>query len=310
MVVLLLLLAYTTCVVCFVPWLTAGRSWPQTSPRLGLLVCQAVPAAAVSGILLMASMIAVSVQQLRFDVGHLLHACAVAIWDSATYAGVPETTGLALLVVVFLAHLGRTAAVNAAVARRVRTQHRQGLALVADGADRRYTRVLSERPFAYCLPGKGGRIVVSSAAEQQLDAEQLAAVLAHERAHLRGRHHTLVQTTLVLSRALPLPSLRALHHEARALVELVADDRASRQTRPEALLGALLRLGAHRGASPGLPANGEDTFRRASRLAGPLQPQPIAGRVAICLGAGVLVVMPWLLGGMPVVLALTGHCDG
>lgn len=311
MLVLLLLLVYTVGVVCFGPRLAAGRPWTSTAPRLGLLLCQAVPAAAISGVLLMAAMTMVSVQHLRADIGHLLHACAVAVWDSATHPGVPLTTALGTGAVILLTHLARTAASSAAMARRTRRRQRAGLELIGEGCGPRgFTRVPSEHRFAYCLPGGGGRIVVSSAAERELDDAQLAAVLAHERAHLRGRHHALVQVTSVLAKAVPLASMRALHAEVSKLVEMAADDRACRDSDRDALLTALLSLGAPRTAMPGLAANGAATVARALRLAEPCQRQPPALRARVCAAAAGLVLTPWVLGGLPVMLALTGHCAG
>ncbi|MGI5286510.1 M48 family metalloprotease [Nonomuraea polychroma] len=53
---------------------------------------------------------------------------------------------------------------------------------------------------AYCLPGGGGRIVLTTSTLAALDDRRLAAVLAHERAHLRGRHHLLMAVARVLRR--------------------------------------------------------------------------------------------------------------
>ena len=310
MLVLLLLLVYTACVVLFGPRLAAGRSWTSSAPRLGLLVCHAVPAAAVSGVALIAAMTAVSVQHVRPDVGHLLHACAVAVWNSATHPGVPVTTAVGLAAAVLLSHLLRTAASSAASARRTRRDQRAGLALMSQGSgDRGYTRVPSEQRFAYCLPGEGGRIVVSTAVESELDDEELAAVLAHERAHLTGRHHTLVQITQVLAKAVPLAPMRALRAEVATLVEMAADDRACRESDREALLAALLHLGAPGAATPGLAVNSSGTVARALRLAAPSQQQPVSQRAALCAVAGTMVITPWLLGAVPVALAVTGHCS-
>lgn len=310
MLVLLLLLLYTVCVLLFGPRLAAGRPWTSSAPRLGLVICHAVPAAAVSGVALMAAMTAVSVQHVRADVGHLLHACAVAVWDSATHPGVPVTTALGLAAAVLLTHLVRTAASSAASARSTRREQREGLALIGHGSDDDgYTRVTSEQRFAYCLPGEGGRIVVSTAAERELDDEELAAVLAHERAHLTGRHHALVQITQVLANAVPLAPLRALRAEVATLVEMAADDRACRESDREALLTALLRLGAPGAATPGLAVNGSRTVARALRLAEPSQRPPVSQRAALCAVAGAMVITPWLLGAVPVALAVTGHCS-
>ena len=310
MLVLLVLITYTACVVTFGPRLVAGRSWTSKAPRLGLLVCLAVPAAAVSGMLLMAAMTAISVQHLRIDVGHLLHACAVAVWDSATHPSAPVTSGLGLVAAVLLTHVVRTAAASAASARRVRRQQRDGLGLIAAGSDAHgYTLVPSQERFAYCLPGAGGRIIVSTAAERELEGDELAAVLAHERAHLRARHHVLIQITHVLSKAVPLPSMRALHAEVATLVEMAADDRACRETDTETLLAALLALGSPRVANPGLAANSRATVARALRLVHPAHEQSASQRVGLCSVAAVLVVTPWMVGGIPVALALSGHCS-
>ena len=309
MLVLLLLLVYTAGVLVFGPRLAAGRPWTSSAPRLGLLICHAVPAAAVSGVLLMAAMTAVSVQHVRADVGHLLHACAVAVWDSATHPGVPMTTALGLGAAVLLTHVARTAASSAASARRARREQRAGLALVGQGpGDDGYTRVESEHRFAYCLPGEGGSIVVSTAAERELDREELAAVLAHERAHLTGRHHMLVLITQVLAKAVPLASMRALRTEVATLVEMAADDRACRDIDRDSLLTALLRLGAPGTPNPGLAVNGAATVARVLRLAEPTPPPPVGERAALCTLAGAMVITPWLLGAVPVVLAVTGHC--
>ena len=311
MLLLLILAGYTLAVVCLGPRLATARGWASASPRLGLLLCQAVAAAALSGVALIAAMTAVSVQHLRADVGHLLHACAEAVWDGATHPGVEATTALGLLGVAGLAHLSRTAVTSARSARRVRREQREGLALLGERASGLgYTAIPSDVPFAYCLPGEGGRIVVSTAAERELDSDQLDAVLAHERAHLRGRHHVLVQIVHVLAKALPLPPMRELHADVCALVEMAADDSACRVSDRDALLTALVRLGSARRPVPGLAANGSATVVRALRLAEPGPSQSLLRQAAVCAGAAVLVLTPWVLGGVPVALALTGHCDG
>lgn len=308
MLVLLLLLAYTAGVVIFGPRLVAGRSWTSKMPRLGLTVCLAVPVAALSGIALMATMTTFSVQHLRLDVGHLLHACAVAVWDSARHPSATVTAALGLVAGVLLWRVVRTGTASAASAHGVRRRQREGLGLVGCG-ERGYTLVPSRERFAYCLPGAGGRIVVSTAAKRELAEDQLAAVLAHERAHLRARHHALTQFTHVLAQAVPLPSMRALHAEVATLVEMAADDRACRESDPETLLGALLALGAPI-RRPGLAANGTATLARAVRLADPAPHPPASHRAGLSAVAAALVVTPWMVGGLPVALALTGHCSG
>lgn len=61
-----------------------------------------------------------------------------------------------------------------------------------------------------------------------LDESQLRAVLAHERAHLRGRHHLLVTLAGALSAAFPrVPAFRVAGEQVARLAELSADDAAS-----------------------------------------------------------------------------------
>lgn len=59
------------------------------------------------------------------------------------------------------------------------------------------------RPAAYCLPGRPPTIVLTTGALAVLDPEQLTAVLAHERAHLAGRHHLLLAVTRSLAAVAP-----------------------------------------------------------------------------------------------------------
>ena len=70
--------------------------------------------------------------------------------------------------------------------RALRRRHREQVDLLAERESG--VHVLDHAvPVAYCLPGMAhSRVVVSAAAMATLEPPQLAAVLAHERAHLRG----------------------------------------------------------------------------------------------------------------------------
>ena len=77
---------------------------------------------------------------------------------------------------------------------RSRARHRELLDLLATpwpaapGA-----RVLEHPvPVAYCLPGLRSRLVVSAGVLDCLEVDQVWAVLAHERTHLRERHDLVV----------------------------------------------------------------------------------------------------------------------
>lgn len=83
-------------------------------------------------------------------------------------------------------------------------------------------------PVAYSVGGREGAIVATTGLAG-LEPTTRAAILTHERAHLRGRHHRLVLLVEVLARALPfVPLFRAAPPAVRVLVELAADATAAR----------------------------------------------------------------------------------
>ncbi|MEU6537941.1 M56 family metallopeptidase [Streptomyces sp. NPDC047000] len=80
-------------------------------------------------------------------------------------------------------------------------------------------------PLAFALPGKPGRIVVSRGMLRCLDDDGRQALLAHERAHLRGRHHVF-QTLWRLTAALN-PLLRPVAVAGGYALERWADEEAA-----------------------------------------------------------------------------------
>lgn len=128
----------------------------------------------------------------------------------------------------------------------------------------------TDRPGAYCVPGNRFGIVVTRGALDTLTPGQLRAVLAHERAHLRGRHHFLVAWVRLLDEAFPrVPLLSAAVEEVDVLVEWAADDRAARSVGANPLahaLGALAVSGSTDRTAPALAASGACTVQRVRRL--------------------------------------------
>lgn len=128
--------------------------------------------------------------------------------------------------------------------------------------------VTSEHRAAYCVAGRPSAIVVTSGAVSSLDAAELDAVLAHERAHLRGRHPQLLNA---LHGALPwVPLVRRATGAVARLVEMCADDTAARSHGSAALLRGLVALtGAPRVPGGALAAGDTAMVARAWRLADP-----------------------------------------
>ena len=167
-------------------------------------------------------------------------------------------------------------------------------------------------PFAYCLPGRLPRVVLSGGTLQVLAPEQVAAVLAHEQAHLRARHDLVMEAFTALYRALPKSlrsrtSLDAVH----LLLEMLADDVARRRFGAEPLHAALTTMGGAADAlvaSTRVEADGRDADaerrRRLERLASATEravlPLAVLRSAVYALALSVLVlptvvlVVPWM----------------
>ena len=88
--------------------------------------------------------------------------------------------------------------------------------------------VEADRPAAYCVVGRPNAIIVTSAAMKSLNRSQLKAVLAHENAHISGRHHHILMALRALGGTLPrLPLFATAPHRVGELLEMCADDTAA-----------------------------------------------------------------------------------
>lgn len=127
---------------------------------------------------------------------------------------------------------------------------------------------------AYCLARRGDRaVVVTSTSVRELPADQLRAVLAHEHAHLAGRHHLLLAWFNALGRQLHRIALFPLAAaEVARLLEMSADDTAARTHGRRTLLDALMTLACGPAPEPALGASGTATLDRARRLLWPPTP--------------------------------------
>lgn len=153
--------------------------------------------------------------------------------------------------------------------RRVRSEHApfatiEGLEVVA-----------SEEPIAFAVPGRPGGVVISSTLYATLDADERAAVLAHENAHLHLHHHRYVHTVELCAAALPF--LVPLARQVRFATERWADETAaaeidSRRTLARAIARvALMPRDGH--LSPALAFSGLGTSARVDALLHPGGPR-------------------------------------
>ncbi|SOC50206.1 Peptidase family M48 [Blastococcus aggregatus] len=193
---------------------------------------------------------------------------------------------------------------------RVRRRHRQLLELVVEPGAAPDTRLLEHpAPVAFCIPGARPLLVLSSGMVAELDAAELAAVIAHERAHLREHHHLLLLPFVAWEAALPvLPAAGRAHAAVRELVEMRADDVALRElgggdldgadprrTLAQAVVAAAARPGAAEVPGGALAVTGGAVRARVVRLLEPPAPLPPAARAAALLGAVLLLLLPTAL---------------
>ena len=291
-----------------------GRArWPWAMPRPVLVLWQAICLAA--GVSLIGAGLALALEPLGsnvFDaIGHLFRNA----WDGHPFSGltahgVAELTLATAVAAVLLGALLR----SAVLAIRRRRAHRRLLDLLtADRRDRSArisadlhelladVRILDhEQAVAYTVPGWHSRVVLSAGLVGLLSKDELAAVIDHERAHVRSRHDLLVLPFQAWVSVLGwLPGVQAARTSVAELVEMLADDIAAQRSGRPVLAAALARVTLAGGDRPlGLPAPAEMPVatstvvtRRVKRLAGP-RPRRRITAIATYLAAGIIVLIP------------------
>ncbi|BBA98045.1 putative integral membrane protein [Actinacidiphila reveromycinica] len=153
-------------------------------------------------------------------VAALGHLVLPVVGDQVTVPAACAAAALLAVVAVALLRAVRRHVLLAARARRDADRH--------GAAAGDLTVVSDARPDAYALPGRfgrPGRIVVTSGMLRALDPAEREALLAHERAHLAGRHHRFL-TVLALACACH-PALRVLRVPLSYALERGADEAAA-----------------------------------------------------------------------------------
>jgi Zn-dependent protease with chaperone function len=204
--------------------------------------------------------------------------CPPQLYRSAAFeASVAAASALAVLALLTLAwRYGR----SVHGARRRASEHAQaaritGRRFPGTGIPPLSTAVVLEapQPAVYCVPGRPATIVLTTGALAVLDQPQLLAVLAHERAHLAGRHHLLVTLGKAARAGFPgVPLFSRGADEVARLAEMRADDVAARRSGRDTLLQALVAMGTGRPltAPPAaLAATGGAVTVRVRRLLDP-----------------------------------------
>ena len=268
-----------------VPRLMAGFTSFRRAPRAALVVWQATAVAAVLAALFTAPAAVPFIVRQQSRITEYLGLVALA--------GV--VSGLVLARLLVAGHrVGRNL-------RVVRKRHRELVDVLASHDDR-HLRVLEHpTPTAYCLPGLSRRVVLSQGTLDRLPAEELEAVLAHERAHLAARHDLILEFFTVVHEAVP-PFVRSetALREVHLLIEVLADRAAVRDVGPMPTARAIVDM-AGGGASPaGSMAMGSTPSAAKVRI-GLLEPARIWG-LPVPIASALMYVFAGLLVAMPVTL--------
>lgn len=313
MTVAAVLLAYAACVGTLGARVLARAQWTTRAPLLGTLTYLAATWSVLAALGLAGLTLAVHATTLGSGLSQLVGACVHRL--RALYATPGGATVAELGLVVASAVVARTALTAAS---HLRTAGRQGLrhahvARLAGHLEPTLGAVVLDhpQPTAYCVAGRYPTVIVTTSAIAALDSSQLDAVLAHERAHLAGHHHTLKAAARIGRQVLPfLPLMRDAEPQVARLVELHADDTAIRAADPEALATALVLLATPAQATPrpALAAAATDALQRIHRLLDPAEPMGRLRRHVLRVNAAALALAPVLLALAPAAVALAlGH---
>lgn len=296
-----------------VPHLLSKATWPQRAPRAAMVLWQSVAVAAVlsafSTGLAIASMLLVPGPDGRPTTSPTAEIAVLGLplW-------LASVTVFALTILIgarFVYSIVRVAVRT----RRRRAHHR----MLVDLLDNRQLRsaltcrdalrhhsgdlrvVELAEPVAYCLPGIRQRVVLSQGAIASLSDEELEAIVAHERAHLRARHDLVLEGFTAVHAAFPVfARSKAALGSVKLLVELLADDAALRATGPQPLARALVACSSSRVPQGAMAVGGPSTLIRVQRLAYTTPSRAVAA-TAYAAAALILVVptiavaVPWLV---------------
>jgi len=303
------LAAFAVVVATLGRWLLARSAWPDRSPRLGILAWQALSLSILVSVVLAGLALAVPEIPFSTNVAALLSACTVALRSQyATPGGAALSVTGGMLAVTVMARVGYCLVAGLVTSRRQRRRQLEALTLAHRGHEGSCDALVVDHPAAaaYCLPGRREQIVVTTAAVAALDHDQLAAVLAHERAHLRGRHDLMLAASDTLRRAFPrVQAFSDAHHATVRLVEMLADDVAARRNDRLTIATALVRLAEASAPAPAasLGAGGSTSLARVRRLVAPAHPLSVTGSAIAVLVAAALLATPVAVVAAPAVLA-------
>ncbi|MGA4952586.1 M56 family metallopeptidase [Streptomyces lydicamycinicus] len=292
------------------PRLMARSDWPDREPVLALWVWQCVVAGVLLCCLLAMSLSAAAaweaVRSPVFGFAPRVVVEAYALQTQGPWAGV-----LALL----LAGGGAwTAVALTREVRAVRARRRQRRAELLrrapllpgeEPSGERLVVLEGDRPEAWWLSHASPQLVITTSALRRLKGHQLDALIAHEQGHARARHDLLLYCASALAAGFPqVPVFAAFRHQVHRLVELAADDVASRRFGRRTIALALVELNEDRGVFGPCPAQLAQVPERVDRLLAPAPRFTPARRLRMTAVAALVPAIPLLVTFIPGLRAL------
>lgn len=279
-----------------VPAMLARASWPMRAPRAAIVLWQSIALAAV----LSAFSAGIAIASRLFAPGPDGRPTATITSEIAAL-GWPVWLTYVFVFAITLVIGARLviAVLQVAIATRRRRAHHRMVVDLVGKSQGHHLRILDvKQPLAYCLPGVRSRVVVSEGTLKTLSDSEIAAILTHERAHLRARHDLVLEMFTAVHAAFPrfVRSGNALD-AVRLLIEMLADDAAVRATGPTSLARALVACASGRTPSGALAAGGPTTVLRVRRLCG--RPNSRAVAAAAYLAAAAVLVVPTVALAVP-----------
>ncbi|WP_098241003.1 M56 family metallopeptidase [Streptomyces formicae] len=306
--VALLLLGALTALLA--PRMLARADWPEREPVVALWAWQCV----VAGVLLCCALsmtlsAAAAWQAVR---GHVFAPAPHAVVEAYALQA-PGPWAAATAVVLACGGIWTAAMLTREIvlARSRRSTRRAELLERAPllpgeepGADRLVV-LEGGRPDAWWLPGQAPQLVITTAALRRLKGRQLDAVLAHEQGHAQARHDWLLHCSGALASGFPqVRVFAAFRDQMHRLVELAADDVASRRFGRLTIALALVELNEDRGVFGPCPTPQAHVPQRVHRLL-TARPRLTAGRrLRLTATAALVPVIPLLVTFVPGLRAL------
>jgi Zn-dependent protease with chaperone function len=301
------LVLYAACVGTLGSRMLGRATWPARAPLLAIVTYLSAAWSVVAALGLAGLTLAIHATALAGGLSSLIGACVLRLRDAYATPGGATVAGLGLTFAGAVAARTAVAAITHLRAVRRRALRHTETALLVGRLEPALGAVLVDhaQPTAYCVAGPHPTVIVSTGALQTLDSDQLDAVLTHERAHLAYHHHRLLAIARIGSQVLPfIPLTRNTATQIARLIEMHADDAATRARDGEALATALVALASTASPAPGLAAAATDAVQRIQRLLSPAEPLGRVRRQLLRAGAGALALTPVLLALAPAAVAL------